>query len=173
MARTTQRDCAARREDSSHSRSQHRLRDRAIRCDPIHGLVIRIGVKRDRPTRRRRDGARFRFICAGAERRPASSTATAHRELIHLLALRYRLPTIHAFRYFVLDGGLASYGPDTIDIFKRAATYVDRILTGAKPSELPVQAPTKYDLVINLKTAKALGLEMPPSVLALADEVIE
>jgi putative tryptophan/tyrosine transport system substrate-binding protein len=103
----------------------------------------------------------------------ASSTATAHRELIHLLALRYRLPTIHAFRYFVLDGGLASYGPDTIDIFKRAATYVDRILKGAKPSELPVQAPTKYELVINLKTAKALGLEVPPALVATANEVVE
>ena len=103
----------------------------------------------------------------------ASSTATAHRELIHLLALRYRLPTIHAFRYFVWDGGLASYGPDTIDIFKRAATYVDRILKGAKPSELPVQAPTKYELVINLKTAKALGLEVPPALVATANEVVE
>ena len=86
--------------------------------------------------------------------------------------MRHRLPTIHAFRYIILSGGLASY-PDTIDIFKRAAIYVDRILKGAKPSELPVQAPTKYELVINLKTAKALGLEMPPSVLATADEVIE
>jgi len=103
----------------------------------------------------------------------ASSTATAHRELIHLLALRYRLPAIYAFRYFVLDGGLASYGPDTIDIFKRAATYVDRILKGAKPSELPVQAPTKYELVINLKTAKALGLEVPPALVATANEVVE
>jgi len=103
----------------------------------------------------------------------ASSTATAHRELIHLLALRYRLPAIYAFRYFVLDGGLASYGPDTIDIFKRAATYVDRILKGAKPSELPVQAPTRYELVINLKTAKALGLEVPPALVATANEVVE
>jgi putative ABC transport system substrate-binding protein len=72
-----------------------------------------------------------------------------------------------------LDGGLASYGPDTIDIFKRAATYVDRILTGAKPSELPVQAPTKYELVINLKTAKALGLEISPALVATANEVVE
>ena len=103
----------------------------------------------------------------------AAASTTAHREFLNSLAMRHRLPTIHAFRYMILSGGLASYGPDTIDIFKRAAIYVDRILKGAKPSELPVQAPTKYELVINLKTAKALGLEMPPSVLATADEVIE
>ena len=103
----------------------------------------------------------------------AAASATAHRELINSLAMRYRLPTIHAFRYFVLGGGLASYGPDTIDVFRRAAIYVDRILKGAKPSELPVQAPTKYELVINLKTAKALGLKMPPTLVATADEVIE
>ena len=103
----------------------------------------------------------------------ASASATAHRELINSLAMRHRLPTIHAFRYFVLRGGLASYGPDTIDIFRRSAIYVDRILKGAKPSELPVKAPTKYELVINLKTAKALGLEMPRTLVATADEVIE
>jgi len=103
----------------------------------------------------------------------AAASTTAHREFLNSLAMRHRLPTIHAFRYMILSGGLASYGLDTIDIFKRAAIYVDRILKGAKPSELPVQAPTKYELVINLKTAKALGLEMPPSVLATADEVIE
>ena len=103
----------------------------------------------------------------------AAASTTAHREFLNSLAMRHRLPTIHAFRYMILSGGLASYGPDTIDIFKRAAIYVDRILKGAKPSELPVQAPTKYELVINLKTAKALSLEMPPSVLATADEVIE
>jgi len=103
----------------------------------------------------------------------AAASATTHRELINSLALRHRLPTIHAFRYFVLGGGLVSYGPDTIDVFRHAAIYVDRILKGAKPSELPVQAPTKYELVINLKTAKALGLKMPPTLLATADEVIE
>ena len=103
----------------------------------------------------------------------ASASAAAHGELINSLAMRHRLPNINAFRFMVLGGGLASYGPDTIDIFKRAAIYVDRILKGAKPSELPVQAPTKYELVINLKTAKALGLEISPSLLATADEVIE
>ena len=103
----------------------------------------------------------------------ASASVAAHQELINSLALRHRLPTIHALRYLMLSGGLASYGPNTIDIFGRAATYVDRILRGAKPTELPVQAPNKYELVINLKVAKTLGLEVPPALLATADEVIE
>jgi putative tryptophan/tyrosine transport system substrate-binding protein len=103
----------------------------------------------------------------------AASSTSANRELITSLASRYRLPTISPFRYFVLGGCLASYGPDTLDIFKRAAIYVDRVLKGVKPSELAVQAPTKYELVINLKTAKALGLDVPPPLLATADEVIE
>jgi putative tryptophan/tyrosine transport system substrate-binding protein len=102
-----------------------------------------------------------------------STSAAAHHELINSLALGHQLPAIHAFRYGVLSGGLASYGPNTIDIYRRAATYVDRILKGAKPSDLPVQAPNRYELVINLKTAKTLGLEIPPSLLATADEVIE
>jgi putative ABC transport system substrate-binding protein len=103
----------------------------------------------------------------------ASASATSHHELINSLAMRHRIPAIHAFRYSLLSGGVASYGPNTIDTFRRAATYVDRILKGAKPSELPVQAPTKYELVINLKVAKTLGLEIPPALLATADEVIE
>ena len=102
-----------------------------------------------------------------------STSAAAHHELINSLAMQHRLPAIHAFRYSILGGGVASYGPNTIDPFGRAATYVDRILKGAKPSELPVQAPTKYELVINLKTAKTLGLEIPPALLTTADEVIE
>jgi len=103
-----------------------------------------------------------------------SSTLTGvHRESIISSMKRYRLPAVYAFRYNTVDGGLASYGPDTIGDYRRAATYVDRILKGEKPADLPVQAPTKYELVINLKTAKALGLSVPPSLLARADEVIE
>jgi putative tryptophan/tyrosine transport system substrate-binding protein len=102
-----------------------------------------------------------------------SQGAVIHRDLIILLASRHRLPNIQPFRYYPASGGLASYGPDPIDEHKRAAGYVDRILKGEKPADLPVQAPTRYALVINLKTAKALGLTVPPSLLARADEVIE
>jgi len=96
-----------------------------------------------------------------------------HRELIISLAARHRLPAVYTDRTFVTGGGLISYGPDRMEQFRLAAGYVDRILKGEKPADLPVQAPTKYELVINLKTAKALGIEMPASVLARADEVIE
>jgi ABC-type uncharacterized transport system substrate-binding protein len=102
----------------------------------------------------------------------SSPSAARHRDLIIKLAGAHRLPAVYSFRYYVTDGGLISYGPDPIDPFRRAAEYVDRILNGEKSADLPVQAPTKYELVINLKTAKALGLDVPP-LLARADEVIE
>jgi len=103
----------------------------------------------------------------------ASAFANVHRELLIALAARHKLPAIYFARYFVDDGGLMSYGTDLVDQFRQAATYADRILRGEKPADMPVQAPTKYDLVINLKTAKALGLTVPATVLTRADEVIE
>jgi putative tryptophan/tyrosine transport system substrate-binding protein len=104
---------------------------------------------------------------------PGSATAAFHRNLIISLAAQHKLPAVYNNRFFVATGGLVSYGPDFIDQYRRAAGYVDRILKGEKPADLPMQAPTKYELVINLKTAKALGLTVLPSVLARADEVIE
>jgi putative ABC transport system substrate-binding protein len=102
-----------------------------------------------------------------------TAAAISHRDLIIALAGRHRLPAVYPLRFFVTGGGLVSYGPDIVDQFRRAAGYVDRILKGENPANLPVQAPTKYETVINLKTAKAVGLELPPSLLARADEVIE
>ena len=103
----------------------------------------------------------------------ASTAAVTARKLIIAQAATHRLPAVYPFRFNAADGGLVSYGPESIDPYRRAATYVDRILKGEKPGDLPVQAPVKYELVINLKTAKALGLTVPPSLLVRADEVIE
>jgi len=102
-----------------------------------------------------------------------SGLTVAHRELIISLAARYRLPAVYPMRLFVAAGGLVSYGADTVDQHRRAATYVDRIFKGEKPSDMPVQMPTKYELLINRKTAEALGLRLPAALLARADEVIE
>jgi putative tryptophan/tyrosine transport system substrate-binding protein len=120
-----------------------------------------------------RDVAAFARVQNGGLIVLAAASATIHRDFIISLAARHRLPAIYPYRYFAASGGLMSYGVDPIDIWRRAASYVDRILRGERPAELPVQAPVKYELVINRKTAKALGLDVPPTLLARADEVIE
>ena len=127
-----------------------------------------------------RDGAEMEDAIAAFARSPtggllvtSSALALHHREQIIALAAHHKMPAVYYRRYFITSGGLISYGPDLADQYRRAAGYVDRILNGEKPADLPVQAPTKYELVINLKTAKALGLEIPPTLLARADEVIE
>jgi putative tryptophan/tyrosine transport system substrate-binding protein len=103
----------------------------------------------------------------------AGALTAVHRDVIIALAAQHRLPAVYPFRYYATGGGLTSYGPDPIDQYRRAAGYVDRILRGEKPADLPVQAPTKYELVVNLKTAKVLGLTIPLTVLSRADQVIE
>jgi putative ABC transport system substrate-binding protein len=127
-----------------------------------------------------RDTSEFESAVAAHARAPFGGLVvmpdaylTGHRLEVTSLAARYRLPAVYAYRFFADSGGLLSYGSDLLDNFRRAAIYADRILKGEKPSELPVQAPVKFELVINLKTAKALGLEVPPTLLARADEVIE
>jgi len=117
--------------------------------------------------------ARFAGSANGGLIVTASALAAFHRDQIIALAARYKLPAVYYERNFAAAGGLISYGPDFLDQYRRAAGYIDRILKGEKPADLPVQAPTKYELVINLKTAKALGLDIPPTLLARADEVIE
>jgi ABC-type uncharacterized transport system substrate-binding protein len=159
------------------------LRDPAIasgigQLAAIQGVAPGLGVEL-RPVDVRDTGEIERAVTAFA-RSPngglivtASPLALVHRELIATLAARHRLPAVYSFRYFATVGGMISYGPNSIDPYRRAAGYVDRILKGEKPADLPVQAPTRYELVINLKTAKALGITIPPTVLARADEVIE
>jgi len=144
----------------------------------IQGMAASLGVQ-VRPVNIR-DPAEIERACAAFAGSgdaglvvPASGVATAHGGFIVKLAARYKLPAVYAYRDIVIDGGLASYAPDWLDQYRRAAEYVDRILRGEKPADLPVQAPTKYELVINLRTAKALGLEVPMTLLGRADEVIE
>src|SRR5262245_25039622 len=139
---------------------------------PSFGVELRaIGVREANEIER--DVAAFARYPNGGLIVTASTSAAVYRLWITMLAARHRLPTVYSFRYFVTVGGLISYGADSIEPFRRAAGYVDRILKGEKPADLPVQTPTKYELVINLKTAKALGLEVPPTLLSRADEVIE
>jgi ABC-type uncharacterized transport system substrate-binding protein len=159
------------------------LRDAAVSVGPVQFGVIQAVAPSLRvevnPINLRDAGEIERSIAAfagspnGGLILTAGARAFLHHDLIITLAARHKLPAVYPYRYHVTSGGLISYGADYIDNYRRAAGYVDRILRGEKPADLPVQAPTKYELVINLKTAKALGLEIPPQLLALADEVIE
>ena len=159
------------------------LRDPAIAGGPgqfgaIQAMAPSLGVEL-RPVDAADSGEIERAVTAFAQRSngglvvTGSPAATVHRELIITLASRHQLPAVYFASYFVAAGGLISYGPDFLDQCRRAAGYVDRILKGEKPSDLPVQSPTKYELAINLKTAKTLGIEVPTSLLARANEVIE
>jgi putative ABC transport system substrate-binding protein len=159
------------------------LRDPALtagggQLGAIQGAALSLGVELS-PVNVRDAGEIERAVTAFARGSnsglivTSSTLALVHRDLIIALAARYKLPAVYSQRAFTAGGGLISYGPDYIDAYRRAAGYVDRILKGEKPANMPVQAPTKYELVINLKTAKALGLDVPHSLLARADEVIE
>jgi putative tryptophan/tyrosine transport system substrate-binding protein len=143
----------------------------------IQGVAQSLGVELT-PVAARDTAELERSMAAFARSANSGMIVTAggtgfRRDLIIRLASRHKLPAVYPFRYYAKDGGLISYGPDTLDPVRRATEYVDRILKGEKPADLPVQAPVKYELAINLKTAKALGLEVPPTLLARADEVIE
>ena len=176
MAGTAQADRAAREASGSHS-------DPAIASGigqfaAIQSVAPSLGVEVS-PVNVR-DAAEIERAVAAFARSPngglivtGSPLAAVHRDLIVTLAARHKLPAVYYERSFVAAGGLISYGPDFVHQYRHAAGYVDRILKGEKPADLPVQAPTTYELVINLKTAKALGLEVPATVLARADEVIE
>src|SRR5215510_7456404 len=157
MAGAAERDRAGHDTSGSHSRSRHSYRGRHVGRHPDSGAIVEL-----RPLGVRDAGEIERTITAfagspnGGLIVTGSTLASVHRDLITMLAARHRLPAIYFFRYFITGGGLISYGADSIDPYRRAASYVDRILKGEKPADLPVQAPTKYELVINLKTAKAL-----------------
>ena len=177
MAGAAQADRARRDAGGGPSGSCRAARNRPVRRHPGRGAVAQGGGELRStcatPAEIERAVTAFARGSNGGLIVTASGLAIRHRDLIITLAARHKLPAVYPERPFVAAGGLISYGPDYVDQYRRAAGYVDRILKGEKPADLPVQAPTKYELVINLKTAKALGLDVPPSLLARADEVIE
>ena len=176
MAGTAQTDRASRNARGSPARSNRARRNRGARCNPGGRPRVRVGPAPIDV----RNAAEIENAIAEFARTPngalivlPNGLALVHRELIIALAARHRLPAVYPYRFFVNDGGLICYGPDDVDQLRRVAGSVDRIVRGERPADLPEQNPTKYELVINLKTAKALGLEVPPTLLARADEVIE
>ena len=139
---------------------------------PALGMELSpIGVSQ--PSEIERDVAAFAGKSNGGLIVTLSGPTITHRRLISEMAARHRLPAVYPYRFFATDGGLMSYGPERADQYRQAAQYIDRILKGEKPADLPVQGPTKFSLVVNLKAAKALGLTVPPTLLARVDEVIE
>src|SRR5262245_26545121 len=176
MAGTTQRARAKCEACRGSSRCRDYGRGRPVLRHSVSGAGARFGREPGQSARARRDRARCRKFRTNTQWRAdfnGSAQSNIHRGLIITLAARHKLPAVYSARPYAADGGLISYGATPIDQYRRAAGYVDRIIKGEKPADLPVQAPTKYELVINLKTAKTLGLEMPATVLARADEVIE